>query len=53
VNADIGDIDVGLIDWPDPLASATGLKGLVGQAAARAANPRRNISCEGVLVVAR
>jgi xanthine dehydrogenase YagR molybdenum-binding subunit len=28
VNADIGDIDVGFINQPDPLANATGLKGL-------------------------
>jgi xanthine dehydrogenase YagR molybdenum-binding subunit len=28
VNADIGDIDVGFIDKPDPLANAMGLKGL-------------------------
>jgi xanthine dehydrogenase YagR molybdenum-binding subunit len=28
VNADIGDIDVGLIDEPDPMANETGLKGL-------------------------
>jgi xanthine dehydrogenase YagR molybdenum-binding subunit len=28
VNADIGEIDVGLINQPDPLANATGLKGL-------------------------
>lgn len=28
VNADIGEIDVGFIDEPDPLANATGLKGL-------------------------
>ena len=28
VNADIGEIDVGLIDEPDPLANETGLKGL-------------------------
>lgn len=28
VNADIADIDVGLIDKPDPLANETGLKGL-------------------------
>ncbi|MGK6315758.1 xanthine dehydrogenase family protein molybdopterin-binding subunit [Neorhizobium sp. DT-125] len=28
VNADIGDIDVGMIDEPDPLANETGLKGL-------------------------
>jgi xanthine dehydrogenase YagR molybdenum-binding subunit len=28
VNADIGDIDVGLIDRPDPLANRSGVKGL-------------------------
>ena len=28
VNADIGDIEVGMIDEPDPLANETGLKGL-------------------------
>lgn len=28
VNADIGEIDVGLIDEPDPIANETGLKGL-------------------------
>lgn len=30
VNRDIGDIDVGLIDKPDPLSNETGLKGLGG-----------------------
>ena len=39
VNADIGEIDVGFVDLPDPLANAIGLKGLgevvmVGAAAA-------------------
>jgi xanthine dehydrogenase YagR molybdenum-binding subunit len=28
VNADIGEIDVGLIDKPDPLTNAVGVKGL-------------------------
>jgi len=28
VNADIGDIDVGMIDEPDPMANRTGVKGL-------------------------
>jgi xanthine dehydrogenase YagR molybdenum-binding subunit len=28
VNADIGEIDVGFIDRPDPLANAIGVKGL-------------------------
>jgi xanthine dehydrogenase YagR molybdenum-binding subunit len=28
VNADIGDIDVGLIDKPDPLINAVGVKGM-------------------------
>ncbi len=28
VNADIGDIDVGIVDQPDPLANSVGLKGL-------------------------
>ena len=28
VNADIGDIEVGLIDKPDPLVNALGVKGL-------------------------
>ena len=28
VNADIGDIDVGFVDQPDPLANSVGLKGL-------------------------
>jgi xanthine dehydrogenase YagR molybdenum-binding subunit len=38
VNADIGDIDVGFIDKPDPLANATGLKGL-GEVAMVGASP--------------
>ncbi len=39
VNADIGEIDVGFIDQPDPLANATGVKGLgeVAMAGASAA----------------
>jgi xanthine dehydrogenase YagR molybdenum-binding subunit len=28
VNADVGDIDVGMLDEPDPIANETGLKGL-------------------------
>lgn len=38
VNADIGDIDVGTIDEPDPLANSTGLKGL-GNGAMVGASP--------------
>jgi len=38
VNADIGDIDVGFIDQPDPLANAAGLKGL-GEVAMVGASP--------------
>ena len=38
VNADIGSIDVGFIDQPDPLANSTGLKGL-GEVAMAGASP--------------
>ena len=39
VNADIGEIEVGFVDEPDPLANSTGLKGLgnVAMAGASAA----------------